>query len=284
MRQPYVITTVAGQRVALLNDTVDPSLVDLPVQCESLTGRITYLPENGLLETRAATGLPVYGVWQIFADQLSSEDPTAFLTGGVRWFHLPAADGGVAVTGDLNEDLRAILPGLSVHIAHDRQVVNPDRTRTLPPLVRTPLEYAAENRRKHRRMLAAGAITLGLVASGFASEHLIQRQRSVAQLAQYQSLQQHEQSLQEQIKQLRFSRLVPNAEGYRWLAPLIMVTRDWPSVEINGLSGSTSVATAVLHDVDAHGIDLLKANAEWIASWETLANGRIQIKWQGSGR
>lgn len=284
LRQPYIVTTVAGRRIALLNDTADQSLVDLPVQCESLSGQITFLAEKSLLETREATGLPTYGAWQVFADQLSSEHPSAFLESGARWFYLPASEGDAAVTGDLNEDLRAILPGLSVHIAHEHQVVRLDRVRELPPPVRTPIEYAAANRGKHLRMAVAGALTLAVVFCSFAAEHLVQRQFSAKQLTRYQELQQREQVLQEQRKQLRFVRFAPDADGYRWLAPLIMVAKDWPAVEMNGLSRDTSIATAVLHDADARRVGLLKANAGWITSWETMDHGRTRIKWQGAGQ
>ncbi|MCG7871000.1 MAG: hypothetical protein JAZ11_02730 [Candidatus Thiodiazotropha lotti] len=278
----YTVVRIAGQEIALLNDEPDPSLIELPVQCESLSGRLTYLAEEALLQTREQTGLPVYGVWQVFAEQILPVEAVGYITKEVRWFYMPASEGGPAISGDLNEEYKAVFPGLEVQLEFEHQSVKASRVMELPPPVLTPLELQAASRRNTRRMLAVAAITLAVVAGGFTAEYLARLYSSSSQRTAFLKLQQHQQSLQSQLQQMRRTRLTPNDPGHAdWLAPLILLARDWPEVEVDGLNGNTAVASAVIRDRDARRIKHLVERVDWLSGWETLDNHRIRVQWQG---
>ncbi|MEL0583910.1 MAG: hypothetical protein AAES65_03365 [Candidatus Thiodiazotropha sp. (ex. Lucinoma kazani)] len=278
----HAVVRIAGQEIVLLNDEPDPGLIELPVQCASLSGQFTYLAEEALLQAREQTGLPVYGVWQVFAEQILPDEAVGYITDEVRWFYMPASEGGPAISGDLNEEYKAVFPGLEVQLEFEHQSVKASRVTELPPLVKTPLELQAESRSNIRRMLAVAAITLAVVAGGFTTEYLIRLYASSSQRTAHLELKHKEQLLNTQLQQMRRTRLTPNNSSHAdWLAPLILLARDWPDVEVDGLNGNTAVASAVIRDRDARRIKHLVEHVDWLSGWETLDNQRIRVQWQG---
>ena len=278
----YDIVRIAGQEIVLLNDEPDPNLVELPVQCESLSGQLTYLAEASLLQARELTGLPVYGVWQVFAEQIRPDEPVGYISDEVRWFYMPASEGGPAISGDLNEEYRAVFPGLEVQLEYEYQSVKASKVTELPPPVRTPLELRAESRRNTRRMLAVAAITLAVITGGFTTEYLARLYNSSGQKSAYLALKQKEQSLNNQLRQMRHTRLMLNLPGHTdWLAPLILLARDWPEMKVDGLNGNTATATAVIRERDARRIKHLADNVNWLIGWKTLDDERIRLQWRG---